>query len=153
VKVLAGDVLGGGRADDVLVVPRKATARERAGATGGARPAAAAPDRTSEFFAELSGRGHEPLLEKVTGTARFDIADGGRTEHWHVAVERGTLNVSRRNARADATIRATREAFDRLAAGERNVLAAVMREEVAVDGDPRFLVRLQRLFPRPERPR
>jgi putative sterol carrier protein len=144
---------GGCWADDVLVVPRKATARERARGTRGARPAAAPPDRTSEFFAELSGRGHEPLLEKVTGTARFDIDDGGRTEHWHVAIERGALTVSRRSARADAVVRATRETFDGLAAGELNVLAAVMREEVAVDGDPRFLVRLQRLFPRPERPR
>jgi hypothetical protein len=35
-------------------------------------------DPTAEFFDELGRRGHEPLLEKATGTLRFDIADGKR---------------------------------------------------------------------------
>jgi len=30
------------------------------------------------------------------------------------------------------------------------LMAAVLRGEVAVEGDPRLLVRLQRLFPRPQ---
>ena len=32
-------------------------------------------DATTEFFDELSERGHEPLLEKVTGTVRFDLGN------------------------------------------------------------------------------
>jgi putative sterol carrier protein len=134
--------------DDALGVPP--TQRKRRSTTNGSGSPSAAPDRTEEFFAELTGRDHEPLLEKVTGTARFDVVDGGRTEHWHVAIEKGALTVSRRRARADAVVRASRETFDRLAAGERNLMAAVMREELVVDGDPRLLVRLQRLFPRPQ---
>jgi hypothetical protein len=36
----------------------------------------------SGFFDELASRGHEPLLRKVTGSARFDVVAGQRTEHW-----------------------------------------------------------------------
>lgn len=90
------------------------------------------------------------MLDKVTGTARFDVVDGGRTEHWLLAIDKGAVTVSRRKARADAVFHASRETFDSLATGEQNVMAAVMREELVVDGDPRLLVRLQRLFPRPQ---
>ena len=34
-------------------------------------------DATTEFFQELAERGHEPALEKATGTLRFDLSDGG----------------------------------------------------------------------------
>ena len=35
-------------------------------------------DSTAEFFHELDRRGHESLLEKATGSVRFDLADGRR---------------------------------------------------------------------------
>ncbi len=35
-------------------------------------------DATTTFFEELAARGHEPLLEKATGSIRFDMTDGGR---------------------------------------------------------------------------
>ena len=31
---------------------------------------------TAEFFNDLSVRGHEPLLEKATGTIRFELTNG-----------------------------------------------------------------------------
>ena len=33
-------------------------------------------DATTEFFDKLARRRHEPLLKKVTGTMRFDLAAG-----------------------------------------------------------------------------
>ena len=36
-------------------------------------------DATTEFFDALAERGHEPLLEKTTGTVRFDLRDGKKT--------------------------------------------------------------------------
>ena len=104
---------------------------------------------TGEFFAELGSRASEPLLRKAKGTARFDVVDGKRTARWLLAIDKGAIEVSRRNAAADCVVRADRAIFDRIVAGELNFMAAVLRGEVALQGDPRLVVLLQRLFPRP----
>jgi putative sterol carrier protein len=107
------------------------------------------------FFDELGSRGHEPLLGKATGSARFDVVDGKRTERWLLTIDKGDIGVSRKNAAADCVLRSNKATFDGVVAGELNVLAAVLRGAVAVQGDPKLLVLLQRLFPRPSgrRPR
>jgi putative sterol carrier protein len=110
-------------------------------------------DSIEEFFAELGRRGHEPLLEKARGSARFDVADGTRTERWLVTIDKGDLRVSRRNAAADCILRMDRPSFERAVAGELNMMAAVLRGEVTIGGDPRLLVLLRRLFPNPSRRR
>jgi len=107
------------------------------------------PDATTEFFDALGRRGHEPMLEKVRATVRFDLADGGRTERWLVTVEKGDISVSRRNARADCVIRTDRALFQRLANGEVNAMAALLRGAIAVQGDPQLIVLFQRLLPSP----
>ena len=102
---------------------------------------------TTTFFDELAQRGYEPTLAKASGTARFEIRNG-KTERWLLTVDKGRLSVSRRNTRADTVVRSDRQTFDRVAAGRENVLAAVLRGEIAIEGDSRLLVGLQRLFPR-----
>ena len=84
---------------------------------------------------------------------RFDIADGKRTERWLVVLEKGEIAVSRRHARADCVVSADRALFDRIASGEANALAALLREEVNVEGDINLLVLFQRLLPGPPRAR
>ena len=106
-------------------------------------------DPTAEFFGELSERGHEPLLQKATGTVRFDLVDGKRTDRWLVTVRKGDVAVSRRNVRADCVMRADKAFFDRVATGELSAVAAVLRGELAVEGDWRLLVLVRRLFPGP----
>jgi putative sterol carrier protein len=103
---------------------------------------------TDEFFDELARREHEPLLDKAKGAARFEVVDGKQTERWLVTIDKGHIGVSRRNAHADTVVRASKESFERAAAGRLNLMAAVLRGEVGVSGDPRMLVMLQRLFPR-----
>ena len=110
-------------------------------------------DPTVEFFDELARRGHEPLFEKATGTVRFDLKDGKTTDRWLVAVEKGDLAVSRRNARADCVVSADRALFDGVASGKTNAMAALLRGEMGVEGDVQLLVALQRLFPGPPRGR
>ncbi len=110
-------------------------------------------DPIAEYFAELGRRGHEPLLEKAKGSARFDVVDGKRTERWLLTIDRGNLRVSRKNAAADCVLRVDRPTFERAVSGKLNLMAAVLRGEVAVGGDLRLLVRLQRLMPRPSRRR
>jgi putative sterol carrier protein len=110
-------------------------------------------DSIAEFFAELGRRGHEPLLENAKGSARFDVADGRRTERWLLTIDRGELRVSRKNASADCVIRIDRPSFEQAVNGRLNLMAAALRGEFTMVGDPRLLVRLQRLFPRPSRRR
>jgi putative sterol carrier protein len=106
-------------------------------------------DATARFFEKLAERGHEPLLEKVKGTVRFDLVGGERVERWLVTVDRGDITISRRNAAADCVVRAERALFERIAAGETNTMAAMLRGEVAVEGDLELAASFQRLLPGP----
>ena len=110
--------------------------------------AATVADATGDFFAELGRRGHEPLLQKLTGTFRFDVT-GERDEHWFVRVSKGDVTVSRRNDKADCSVRSDRDVFDAVVGGEANALAATLRGAVVVDGDIGLLAGFQRLFPGP----
>lgn len=106
-------------------------------------------DATAEFFERLSRRGHDPLLEKATGTVRFDLARGTTTEHWVVAITKGDVGVSRRRSAADCVVHVDRDLFDRMAVGEENVMAALLRGQVVLEGNPELLIMVQRLFPGP----
>jgi putative sterol carrier protein len=106
-------------------------------------------DSTAEFFQGLGLRGHEPLLEKGTGSIRFDVVDGTRTERWLIMLDRGTVSVSRKNAAADCVVRADRAVFNAMATGAVNGVAAYLRGELSVEGDPELLVLIQRVLPGP----
>lgn len=110
-------------------------------------------DPTTDFFQELATRGHEPGLEKVTGTLRFDLLNGKRTARWLVAIQKGEIDVSHKNAKADCVVRADKTLFDGIAAGEVNAFAAALRGLIDIEGSPELLVLFQRLFPGPPRSR
>jgi predicted lipid carrier protein YhbT len=106
-------------------------------------------DSTAEFFQELGRRGHEPLLEKATGIVRFDLVGDRRTERWLVRLDRGGVSVSRKNIAADCVVRAERTLFDAMVSGEANGMAAYLRGELTLEGDPELLVLFQRVLPGP----
>ena len=108
-------------------------------------------EATTKFFQELGTRGHEPLLEKATGTIRFELTNGKRRARWLVTVEKGDVTVSHGNARADCVARGDEALFEQIVIGEENAMAAVLRGAVAVEGSPELLVHFQRLFPGPRR--
>ena len=110
-------------------------------------------DSTAEFFQELGRRGHEPLLEKATGIVRFDLVDGRRTERWLVTLDRGDVSVSRKNAAADCIVRGDRSVLEAMATGEANAMAAYLRGELTLEGDPELLVLFQRVLPGPPKRR
>ena len=110
-------------------------------------------DDVVEFFEELGRRGHEPLLAKVTGRVRFDLVDGGRTDRWLVAVDKGDVTVGHEGRQADCSIRAERALFERLCRGEENAMAAVLRGALVCTGDVELLYAIQRIFPGPPRER
>ena len=107
----------------------------------------ATADRVGEFFAGLAERGREPLLQNVSGTLRFDLADGEAVEHWHLTIKNGDIAVSRTEAEADAVVRTARVLFEGMAAGRVNAMAAVLRGALVPRGNLARVVSFQRLFP------
>ena len=103
---------------------------------------------TDDFFTRLRHREHEPILARVTGAIRFDLA-GTRTEHWMVGVDHGSLTVSRGTGMADCVVHATASLFERIVSGQENTIAALLRGAVIAEGDLDLLVRFQRIFPGP----
>ena len=101
---------------------------------------------TRAFFTRL-GDQHQPTLQSLTGTVRFDIADGERTEHWYLHIRKGEVAVSHDDAAADCVISADIGTFDEILSGRMNAMAAVLRGAVGVEGKVILLTALQRLFP------
>jgi predicted lipid carrier protein YhbT len=110
-------------------------------------------DGIPRFFEELGQRGHEPLLAKVTGRVRVDLVNGGRTDHWLMAIDKGGIDVSHEGGAADCVIRADRALFARLCRGEANATAAVLRGALVCSGDVELLFAAQRILPGPPRER
>jgi len=106
-------------------------------------------DSTAEFFQELGRRGHELLLEKAVGIVRFDLVEGKRIDRWLVTLDRGDVSVSRKNVAADCIVRGERVLFDAMATGDVNGMAAYLRGELTLEGDPELLVLVQRVLPGP----
>jgi putative sterol carrier protein len=106
-------------------------------------------DATAEFFEGLAAHGVEPALRGTNGTLRVDLDRDGRIEHWWVAIRRGVVSISRTDAAADCVVRAKARVFDDLVSGRANAMAATLRNEIVIDGNPAGIVRLQRLFPAP----
>jgi predicted lipid carrier protein YhbT len=98
-------------------------------------------DPTSEFFRDLDRRGGDPALGEVDATVRFDVT-----------IDRGAIScaVSPDRAEADCVITGDRDLFNGVLNGSTNAMAALLRGELAVSGDPELLVAVERLFPRPQ---
>jgi len=106
-------------------------------------------DPIADFMDGVASRGHEPSLAKATGTVRFEVVDGRRTERWVLTVTRGELAVSRGNAHADVTLRAPRALFEQIFRGKANATAAFLRGALQIDGNVELIVLVQRLLPGP----
>ncbi|HEX5542817.1 MAG TPA: SCP2 sterol-binding domain-containing protein [Micromonospora sp.] len=105
---------------------------------------------TTKFFASIEQRGYDPRLGRMTGTARFDLKEGDQTDHWFVSVNNGQLKVSRNaGGEPDAVLTADAGLFDRIAKGEENPVAAMLRGALLISGNLQLLVQLERLFPGP----
>jgi putative sterol carrier protein len=104
---------------------------------------------TATFFDSLQERGYEPLLAKGTGSLLFEAVDGDDTERWFVTITKGEIAVSREGVEPTCTIRGPRRLFDGITEGRANAMAAALRGELGLDGDPSLLLMFSRLFPGP----
>jgi putative sterol carrier protein len=109
---------------------------------------------TERFFDRLASEESVAILGSARESIRFDLTGGRRTEHWRVAIDRGSVEVTRSGEPADTVVTARRTDFDEVAQGSIRALPAVLRGLVTIEGDPAVLVRFQRLFPagEPKRP-
>ena len=106
-------------------------------------------DAASELFERLGAVGELPVLKRARGVLLFELTVGKRAERWRVSVDRGKVGLLRGNGPADCVLRADRKLFNRIASGDVNAFAAVLRGAVTIEGDPRLLVLFQRLLPGP----
>jgi predicted lipid carrier protein YhbT len=106
-------------------------------------------DEATAFFEELGAKAHEPLLERTSGSIRFDLVDNGRRSRWLVEIAKGDITVSHRNAKADCVVRGEKGLFEAIAAGKENAVAAFLRGAISVEGNRQLLVLFQRVFPAP----
>jgi len=104
-------------------------------------------DPAAAFFEGLRERDYQPALSRKSGVVRIELTDNDRAERWFVAVDDGHIKVSKRNQAADCALRSDRQLFGRVASGETNAVTAVLRGEVALEGDWNLLIVFQRLFP------
>jgi hypothetical protein len=104
----------------------------------------------AEFFRRLGELGRPGLFDGISGTLRFDIADGRRTDHWYVTITKGELTVSADAGPADVVVAGGRPLLDEIASGAANAFTAVLRCALTVHGHLGLLITFQRLFPGPE---
>jgi hypothetical protein len=107
------------------------------------------PDAIAQFFENLGRVGYHPLWRRLVGTIRVELVDEDRIDKWIVAIDKGDVSVTRNDTRGACTVRADRSLFAKLARGERNAMAAVLRGDILVGGDVEMLFALQRAFPGP----
>jgi putative sterol carrier protein len=109
-------------------------------------------DATARFFEQLVSSGHHPVLEKSSGTLRFDLTDSGKhVARWLVEIDKGDVAVSHKNAKADCVVRADKKVFERMVSGRVNPIAAFLRAEMAAEGDVALMASFVRIFPGPPR--
>jgi putative sterol carrier protein len=104
-------------------------------------------DAVDAFFEHVEARAHEPLLDKGSGVLRIDLTRGEQADSWFISIDHGDISVSREQANADCTLRMDHALFSRMATGEANAMAAVLRGEVSIEGDLELVLLLQRLLP------
>jgi putative sterol carrier protein len=108
-----------------------------------------AADPTATFFERLAKRGHEPILASASGTLRFELGNGRRTQYWYVTISKGDVSVSNANDEADAVMSCDKMLFDQMATGRANAMAAQLRGVLRSEGDLGLMMSFQRLFPGP----
>ena len=111
--------------------------------------ATTADDQTAAFFEGLAETGDEPMLARTSGTLRFDLREGKKTNSWYVTIVKGDVTVSRSSSDADAIVTGDKTLFDEMATGRANATTAILRGVLEAEGDLGLMMSFQRLFPAP----
>jgi putative sterol carrier protein len=111
-------------------------------------------DPTEEFFDQLARRRHEPVLEEIAGTIRFDLRDDGGLDQWLVVIKDGDVSVSREAPPApDCIVHTTRDVFNQMATGQLHPLPAWLRNLYWMEGNAVLFRLFNRVLPGPAQAR
>jgi hypothetical protein len=105
-------------------------------------------DFIDAFFDELTHRGYDPLLARLSTVGRFEACDRGRTDQWIVTVRDGRASMTPQERNIGWVLRADRSVFNQLIRGEVSALESLMRGAISItliDESQRFSL-LTRLF-------
>ena len=101
-----------------------------------------------DLLEAIAARSREQRLPAaISGVVRLDVDDAGRTDHWYLTLAKGTVTVARRGGEPDAVVRGDAATFVAVLSGEANMMAAILRGALEVEGRMLLLVVLQRFSP------
>ena len=109
---------------------------------------ARAGDVILDFFESISGP-HPEVPDTISGSLRFDLENGKRSECWRVTLNQGAVSSSRSNAPADCVVHTDKATLAAIIEGRANAMAALLRGAVRVEGQALLMAYFRRLFTEP----
>jgi putative sterol carrier protein len=107
-------------------------------------------EEIDEFIAQLGEQTHVRLLERTSGTVLVELEDDGRTKRWYVNVKRGDVSLApslpKGASAPDCVLRTKASTFKAVRTGQLNLVAAVLRGLLSIEGNVALVVALQGLF-------
>jgi hypothetical protein len=115
-----------------------------------AEPPGQPTDAVAQLFDRTGRLGRVDMLADVTGSLRFDIAEDDQVvDQWTMLVDDGRITVEHRGGDTDCVVSLDRSLMARMATGQSNAMAALLRGDMMVTGDVQLLVLMERLLPGP----
>jgi putative sterol carrier protein len=145
----------GGHKPGTAVIGRKAVRSGKTGliekaspevvATEAGAPEAGVKDVIPAFFKEIAGP-HPAVPKTISGSLRFDLEDGNRSEHWRVTFTKGEISTARSNTVADCIARTDKATLEAIILGRVNAMAAILRGAIKVEGQVLLLALFRSLL-------
>jgi putative sterol carrier protein len=109
---------------------------------------ARAGDAISAFF-ELTAGAHPEVPNTVSGSLRFDLENGKRSECWRVTIDKGVVSSERSDASADCVVHTDKETLEAIIQGTANAMAALLRGAIRLEGEAVLMAYFRRLLTAP----
>ena len=106
---------------------------------------ARAGDAISAFF-ELTAGAHPEVPNTVSGSLRFDLENGKRSECWRVTIDKGVVSSERSDASADCVVHTDKETLEAIIQGTANAMAALLRGAIRLEGEAVLMAYFRRLL-------
>ena len=138
--------------EDVTLADPTGTTSHAGGESGSGRKqnrsVAVMEDVISTFFEKVAGP-HPAVPRTISGSLRFDLENGNRTEHWRVTFAKGVVSTARSNAPADCIVRTNKDTLESIIQGRVNAMAALLRGLIKVEGQALLLALFRSLLTAP----
>jgi putative sterol carrier protein len=101
--------------------------------------------RVQALFQLLGKTEATSFVREIQGTLQFDLGDAG---HWQMKIDRGAVRVTEGTPeRPDCVLATDPEEFVRIARGDDNIIAAMLRGAIQLSGDLNVAMSFRRVLP------